>query len=63
MTTSKKPIHRSLILGSALFISFLCFFLSVQSYLTFSKSLYKRYDDRLDNILNYVHTQLDADDL
>ncbi len=63
MTTSKKPIHRSLILGSALFISFLCFFLSVQSYLTFSKSLYKRNDDRLDNILNYVHTQLDADDL
>ncbi len=63
MGNNKKPIHRSIILGSALFISFLCFFLSVQSYLTFSKSLYKRYDDRLDNILNYVHTQIDADDL
>ena len=63
MAAYKKPIHRSLILGSALFITFMCFFLSVQSYLTFSKSLYKRYDDRLDNILNYVHSQMDADDL
>ena len=63
MTAYKRPIHRSLILGSALFISFMCFFLSIQSYLTFSKSLYKRYDDRLDNILNYVHSQIDADDL
>ncbi len=63
MAAYKKPIHRSLILGSALFITFMCFLLSVQSYLTFSKSLYKRYDDRLDNILNYVHSQMDADDL
>ena len=63
MTAYKKPIHRSLILGSALFITFMCFILSVQSYLTFSKSLYQRYDDRLDNIVNYVHSQIDADDL
>lgn len=63
MTAYKRPIQQSIILGSALFITFMCFFLSLQSYLSFSKSLFQRYDDRLDNILNYVHSQIDADDL
>ena len=63
MKEHKRPIHRSLILGSAVFVAFLCFILSVQSYLTYSKSLYKRYDDKLDNILNYITNQIDMDDL
>ena len=63
MKAYKRPIQRSIILGSALFITFMCFILSLQSYLSFSKSLYQRYDDRLDNIVNYVHSQIDADDL
>ena len=63
MVAYKKPIHRSLVLGSAVFIAFLCLLLSIQSYLTYSKSLYKRYDDKLDNILNYVTNQTDLDDI
>ena len=63
MAAYKRPIHRSLFLGSAVFIAFLCFLLSIQSYLTYSKSLYKRYDDKLDNILNYITNQVDIDDL
>lgn len=63
MAAYKRPIHRSLVLGSAVFIAFLCFLLSIQSYLTYSKSLYKRYDDKLENVLNYIEHQIDMDDL
>ena len=63
MAAYKRPIHRSLVLGCAVFIAFLCFLLSIHSYLTYSKSLYKRYDDKLDNVLNYVINQTDMDDL
>ena len=61
--TYRSPIHRSLILGSAVFIAFLCLLLSVQSYLSYSKTLYRRYDDKLDNILDYVYHQIDVDDI
>ena len=61
--THKKTIHRSLILGSAVFIAFMCFLLSIQAYLTYSQSLYKRYDDKLSNILNYATNRIDLDDL
>ena len=61
--THKKTIHRSLILGSAVFIAFMCFLLSIQAYLTYSQSLYKRYDDKLSNILNYATNSIDLDDL
>jgi diguanylate cyclase (GGDEF)-like protein len=63
MKEHKKPIHKSLILGSAVFIAFLCFLLSIGAYFTYSKSLYKRYDDKLNNILNYATNQIDMDDL
>ena len=63
MAAYKRPIHKSLVLGSAVFIAFLCFILSIQAYLTYSKTLYKRYDDKLDDILKYITTQVDLDDL
>lgn len=63
MKLHRKKIHRSLILGSAAFITFLCFLLSIQAYLTYSKSLYKRYDDKLSSILDYITNQIDIDDL
>lgn len=63
MKEHKRPIHKSLILGSAVFVTFLSLLLSIQAYLTYSKSLYKRYDDKLSNILNYVTDQIDMDDL
>lgn len=63
MVNRRKPINKSLILGSAVFIAFLSFLLSIQAYLTYSKSLYKRYDDKLSNILDYITNQIDVDDL
>lgn len=61
--THQRTIHRSLILGCAAFIAFMCFLLSIQAYLTYSQSLYKRYDDKLTNILNYATNRIDLDDL
>lgn len=63
MIGHKKTIHKSLILGSAVFVAFLCFLLSIQAYLTYSKSLYKRYDDKLTSILNYATNRMDLEDL
>ena len=63
MAAYKRPIHRSLILSSAVFIAFMSFLLSIQAYLSYSKSLYNRYDDKLENILDYVTNQADLDDL
>ena len=63
MAAYKRPIQRSLVLGSAVFIALMCFLLSIQAYLTYSKSLYKRYDDKLDDVLKYATTQMDIDDL
>ena len=63
MSAYKRPIHRSLVLGSAVFIAFMCFLLSIQAYLTYSRSMYERYDEKLDDILNYITNQTDLDDL
>ena len=63
MAAYKRPIHRSLVLGSAVFIAFMSFLFSILAYLSYSKSLYNRYDDKLDDILNYISAQVDEDDL
>ena len=59
----KKPIQRSLLIGCVMFILFLCTALSLQSYCLFSAALYERYNDRLENILTYVESNTDAEDL
>lgn len=63
MKRKRKPIQRSLILGSALFISFMCFILSILSYFSFSKSLYERYNDHLATVIQFLSSQIDTDDL
>lgn len=63
MSNYKRPIQRSLLTGCAMFIFFLCALLSIQSYLLFSSALYRRYNDRLKNILAYVEKNTDAADL
>lgn len=63
MKQKRKPIQRSLVLGSAVFISFMSFILSLQSYFSFSKSLYERYNERLSTIINFLESQIDKDDL
>ena len=63
MAAYKRPIHKSLIFGGVVFIAFTCFILSIQAYLTYSQSLYNRYDDKLNDILEYASNNIDMDDL
>lgn len=63
MTVNKKPIHRSLFIGCAAFIAFMCFLFSAQAYYTYSKTLYSRYDEKLGSLLNHITKHIDLDDL
>ena len=58
-----KPIQRSLIVGCVLFLLLLCILLTAQSYLQFSVALYGQSQQRLENVIEYVESQLDKDDL
>ena len=63
MTRKRRPIQRSLIVGSAVFILLLCLLLSAQSYLQFSVALYRLTEARLSDVLGYVETRIDREDL
>ena len=63
MADKKKPIHRSLFIGCAAFIAFMCILFSAQAYYTYSKTLYSRYDEKLGSILNHITKRIDLDDL
>ncbi len=63
MTVNRKPIRRSLFIGSVAFIAFMCLLFSAQAYYTYTKTLYSRYDEKLNNILNHIIRQVDQDDL
>ena len=63
MSAKKRPIQRSLVIGSALFILLLCVLLTAQSYLQFSVALYKQCQRRLTSVIDYVDRNLDKEDL
>lgn len=63
MTVNRRPIRRSLFIGSVAFIAFMCLLFSAQAYYTYTKTLYSRYDEKLNNILNHIIRQVDQDDL
>lgn len=60
---SKKPLRRSIFFITLGFIVFLCLVLSISTYRSFTKSIYSAYDKRMDDILSYVDTHIDDDDL
>ncbi len=59
----KKPLKRSIFLFILGFITLLCLVLSVMTYRTFNTSIYKSYDRRMTDILNYVYSNIDVEDL
>ncbi len=63
MTIAKKPLKRSIFFFTMGFISLLCFILSVMTYSTYTRSLYNSYNRRMADILNYVESHIDMDDL
>ena len=63
MAGEKKPIQRTLILAMLVFTASLCAVLSIQVSYTLSRAIYQSYDERLENILKNVKSNLDVDDL
>jgi len=59
----RKPIKRTIIIYSSVFIFLLSICMSVLSYSQYSQSLYKACDERMLDILDYVEAYIDHDDL
>lgn len=62
-STVVKPLSRSITAGCISFIVFLCVVLIFISYFNYRRSLYKRYEAYITDILNYVERHIDDDDL
>lgn len=63
METRRKPLKRSIFIFTLGFITIMCLFLSVVTYTMFTRSIYRAYDKRMLDILNYVESHIDVDDL
>lgn len=63
MNEIRKPLKRSLLCGISLFMFVLCIVLIGAQHFTFRRSLYRQYESRIDNILNFARSKIDPDDL
>lgn len=59
----KMPLGRSIALGCIIFIITLCLVLGVSTHISYKYSLYQRYESYIIDILNYVDSHIDDDDL
>lgn len=63
MRTYKKPLGRSIAAGCILFTAILCLTLSILNYYNQKRSMYSRYRSNITDILKYVDSYIDDDDL
>ena len=63
MNEIRKPLKRSLLGGIAIFVVVLCVCLIGAQYFTIRNSLYRQFENRITNILNYAQGSIDPDDL
>ena len=63
MKENKRPIKRSIIIFALVFIALLCFVLSIIMYSTYTTSIYQSYNRRMLDIINYVDSHIDVEDL
>lgn len=63
MNEIRRPLKRSLLCGISLFIFVLCIVLVGAQHFTIRRSLYRQYEGRIGNILNYAQSKIDTDDL
>lgn len=63
VTRTIKPLGRSIAIGCIIFIITLCVVLGVGSHLNYQYSLYEGYKSYIKDILHYVDTAIDAEDL
>ena len=59
----KKPLGRSITIGCVIFMSLMCLFLVLADHISLRHSLYQRYEVYITDILKYVTTHIDNDDL
>jgi len=59
----KRPLNRSITIGCLAFISVLCIIISCVNYAAFYRSLYERNNIYLTDIIRYVESHIDKDDL
>ena len=59
----KKPLKQSILKGCIIYTFLLCAFLSIFTYRNLRNSLYQSYEERINDILVYIHSQIDLDDL
>ena len=60
---NKKPLNRSVTIGSTVFLMLLALILSVATYLSFRQSMYERFEAQMTDTLNYIDSHIDHDDL
>ncbi len=63
MKQYKKPLKRSVLIGTISFVILLCILLSTVQYIRYRAILYDRYEVYIENILNYAAGGIDTDDL
>ena len=63
MSSNRKPLKRSIIIGCSVVIALLCLILSVLTYTTYTRSLYHSYEERMTDIIEYVYSHIDVEDL
>ncbi len=63
MTVGKRPLRRSMMIAGAFFLFLMCVLLAFQSAGMLKTSLNQRYVAHLENIVTYVESITDADDL
>lgn len=60
---NRKPLKRSIIIGCSVFVAVLCLLLGLTTYKGYERTLYDRYEAYITDILTYVGSSIDADDL
>ena len=63
MTKRRRPLNRSILIGTVAFILILCVILGISQLYTDREMLYSRYEAYIESILDYVAAEIDADDL
>ncbi len=59
----KRSLKNSILIGSIFFITILCVVLGFLMYRTYEKTFYSRYEAYITDLLNYVGSNTDVDDL
>lgn len=59
----RKPLKRSIFLGCSMFFVLLCLVLSIVTYRSYTSSLYRAYEERMTDIIEYVYSHIDIEDL